>query len=194
MAAAQRQQAMQQRQQADQQRQAVQAQPREAQQQRAQAAQARVQAQAPRPEVAQQQHAAPPQPHPQAAPAQREQAHQSQLAETLKELLEEQEDWASGDSAQILLTDSGLVHGTVAENLWLEPGEDYACETLPPNAGQTFRLTYSPEFAGKRGWKCKPTIPRLLNSLGFTSTDYPSKNRPLGLRVSAVMPPDDTSM
>ena len=98
----------------------------------------------------------------------------------------EEEEWTSGDAAHILLIDTGLVHGTLPENRWLRPAEDYDCETLPPNVVRQFRLTHSATFGGGRGWKCEPTIPTLFDSLGLAWHDHPSKKRPVALRLRVI--------
>ncbi|HEX6202321.1 MAG TPA: hypothetical protein VF100_04895, partial [Thermoanaerobaculia bacterium] len=69
-------------------------------------------------------------------------------------------------------TDFGIVHGTEPENAWLRSGESYRLATRSPHPRRVFELTHSATFSGGRGWRCNPTVNRLLRDLGITVADF----------------------
>lgn len=89
------------------------------------------------------------------------------------------EGWAD-DALLLYLTDYPVVWGSEPEDAWMQPNQNYVCQTLAPHPIHQFTLTYAPTVSGQRGWRCTPTVMQLLRLLNL-----PSPPGHLG-RVNAV--------
>ena len=97
--------------------------------------------------------------------------------------LEDSEHWTTSEGDLLVFTDAGAVHATIPENRWLESGLDYTCETLRPDARVTFELIHAPAIAGRRSWKCRPSVMTVLRSLGMEPSNHLSAKEPVRLRI-----------
>lgn len=94
-----------------------------------------------------------------------------------------EKDWTS-DEDSIEFTDNGLLQGSEPGNRWLVSGCDYTLVTLPPLPFAKFELRHSSKTSGGRGWKCVPTVRKLLaGELGLEIPDHLSKTDRRAIRV-----------
>jgi hypothetical protein len=100
--------------------------------------------------------------------------------------LEAANDWNDDHGSLLKLTDYGLVQGTVPENAWLVPGQNYTLETLPPHAPLRFQLVHSPTFSGGRGWRADPTVRNVLVQLGLPTPTHLDRQNAVTLRVVEI--------
>lgn len=95
-------------------------------------------------------------------------------------------DWNDDEAFLLMLTDYGVVWGTVPENAWLVRGQDYNVQTVAPQVPLRFQLVYAPNVSGGRGWRAVPTVRNVLTQLGQSTPVHLSRQNAVTLRVIVV--------